>query len=137
MKIKCKIEPTIEKLGIDKLQDILDEAIALGEEYIKICSRCQEFELCVLLNLIMGLDECEVALLGSTVTVPASTPVDNFILDLLRYVKVITRNKSVVVFHVPKYYSLGVYYLLCRNKNVKWEKLVQADRNEVVFLLED
>ncbi|MEM0001501.1 MAG: hypothetical protein QXS24_01450 [Desulfurococcaceae archaeon] len=137
MKTKCKIEPTIEKLGVDKLREILDEAIALDEEYVKVCCRCGEFELCVLLNLITGLDECEVTLLGSTLTLPASTPVDNFILDLLRYAKVVTRNNGVVVFHVPKDYSLGVYYLLCRNKSVKWEKLIQADRNEVVFLLED
>lgn len=137
MKTKCEVESAIEKLNIRELQEILDEAIALGVEYVKICGRCGGFEHCVLLSLTMGLDECRLILLGSTLSIPVSAPVDDLVLALLKYAKVITRKNGTVVFHIPKDYSLGVYYLTCRNKTMKWEGSFQIDRDEAIFFLEE
>lgn len=124
-------------MNVDGLQEAVDEVIALSGEYFKICGQSEKFEICAYFNMRLDLEKCRIALLGLTLLIPTSTPVDDLILKLLKYTHVITRIKDTVVFHVSKDYSLGVYYLVSRDQGVKWGKAVVVERDEVVFFLEE
>jgi hypothetical protein len=133
----CEVEPVIEKMNFSGLQEAVDEVIALSGEYFKICGQSEKIEICAYFNMRLNLEKCRITLLGLTLLIPTSTLVDDLVLKLLKYTHVITRIKDTVVFHVSKNYSLGVYYLVSRDKGVKWGKAMVVERDEVVFFLEE
>ncbi|MEM4717137.1 MAG: hypothetical protein QXE81_00030 [Desulfurococcaceae archaeon] len=131
------IENTLKKMNILNVIEILDEIVSLGAEYVKICGKCRETYLCVYLS-VFGLDNYyKVSLIGLSLQIPQETTFDNELLTIMKYTSTIVSENGMVGFYIPREYSMGVYYMVCRESSVNWFKHEIVEYEEIKPLESD
>lgn len=138
MAYKCELDPTLGRVNLDGVvTKLLDEIAALSSDYVKFCLNRGEIKLCGYLHAVVDLEECRVSFLGLSVSVPLSASVNDEILSLLKYAKLIIGGGGLATFYIDKKYSIGVYHLLTRGSKSDWGELVPAEFSEVSVFVEE
>ncbi|MEL9908983.1 MAG: hypothetical protein QXP97_06185 [Desulfurococcus sp.] len=104
--------------SLEHLSRILDDAVAMGYEYIRTCGPCGERRICIYLHLENTGEEVVVRLLGVSVKLGLDTVVDEYVTRLLNYSKVVRSLGGAAEFYTDKTYALGVFYMTCMDKPV-------------------
>lgn len=133
------VDPRIEKLGIERLYDILDEVVGLGEEYAKICGSCSGlFTICVFIHLVRVDQGYRVGLKGLSIEIGINATVDrDLLLGLMRYVETVKSERGMATFYIPEDYALGAYYMVCRDERLRDSKGFIVDYDEARYLERD
>lgn len=127
----------MEKISIDNIKEIVDEVVSLDAEYVKICGKCRENYLCVYLSVFKIDEYYRVSLIGLSLQIPRETTLDKELLTIMKYTSTIVSEKGVIIFYIPKEYSLGVYYMVCREGSINWIKHEIVELDEIRLLQSD
>lgn len=130
--VKYIFDETLVKMGIVN-QEVLDEAIGLGVDHLKICGECSEWKLCVYISLVNLVGEYRVLLRGLLVQIPASKELDENTSILLKLSNTVVSEKGMVSFYIPRNYSIGVYYILCSSVKPGWSEWSPVDESEITY----
>lgn len=131
----CRLDDLVMKFNIRNIDNLVDEAVALGAEYFKICFKCKSRVMCIFLRFSY-IEECSGDLIGMSVETPSNTIVDNDIISLFKYSIVVMGGGESTVFYVTRQYSLGVYYLLCSETTIEFTYSKPIEPEEIGVFLE-
>ncbi|MEM0326339.1 MAG: hypothetical protein QW733_04870 [Desulfurococcaceae archaeon] len=127
------------KLGVSSYltsSGVLDEACALGLEFIRVMGVCDDTSIHVYVHISIDTNDdkpqCEVRVLGITVELPKTREVNNEVLSFFKYSSTIIEEDSVVKFYIDPPYTLGVFYMTCKGKEVRWIGHSYAEPEDLV-----
>lgn len=117
----------ILQLPQDVEQSIIQNSLLSGEPYIRLCGECGRYSLCfILLVKLKDIDEYNVVSKGMLVSVPKDCEIDEQIVTLLRFCRLVKYVKGEVLFYIPPSLSKPLYKYICRESslvNLKVETL--------------
>jgi hypothetical protein len=131
------IEEAVEKMNIDGLESILDEAVSLGYNYVETCRICRGWKLCVYIAVEPVNGEHRVRLIGLTIKIPYKEELGDEVKTLLKFSTTIIGCEGTALFYIPRQYSLGVYYSLCSGERQGWIESRLVEPEEVVYFTEE
>ncbi|ADV65519.1 hypothetical protein [Desulfurococcus mucosus] len=111
----------------------LEDAVALGYEYLRACGVCGERKVCIYIHLKSLGDGFLAELTGVSVEVSPDTVVDEYVVKLLGYASTVRSRRGSVEFYAGPGTAVGVYYMTCRDKLVAVD--VEPVEYEEVLLL--
>lgn len=132
---KYLIEDSITKMGLSSFEAYLDEAVALGYDYLKTCTLCNNWKLCTYVEIFPEIEHFLIKLVGISITIPRESELNNRVLSLLNFSMSIVSEGDYVTFYIPSRYALGLFYTLCKDIKPVWEEWRFPDAEEVEYLL--
>ncbi|MEM1628343.1 MAG: hypothetical protein QXP02_01365 [Desulfurococcaceae archaeon] len=135
----CKHDDTFEKLGVEKkiIHRIFDEAVVSGKEYVKICRKCGDINICVYANITSEDIEPCIKTLALSVLMSSEKELDSFMLALFKYSHIIISKKGFVEFYIPREYAIGVYYGTCKDTSMDWDVFELLEYEDIAHLIGD
>lgn len=104
----------------EKTLELMLDSCALGLEYVKIVGKCGDFVVHVYLHAVLQDLECTVRTIGIAIEVSKSHVVNELLLQLLKYSNTILEKDDVALLYIDPKYTLGVFYMVCKDDNLSW-----------------
>lgn len=134
--MKIVYDELFSKLRLNLYEKVLDhlvEACALGVECVKIVGKCGNFTIHAFLHVALQDLECITKTIGIAVEVSKSHVLNTALLQLLKYSNTIVEGDDTALLYIDPKFTLGVFYLTCRDSEITWIEHSEYDPGEADY----